>query len=192
MNGENRAETIHLLSDARDGSSKALAELISMYEPLTESLLKKYFQTNYPQQDIEDVRQEMLIIFCNAVMTYNLNQQDVEFGLYAKICLERSLVSMLRAMKKRPVIEPMPENEALHIAGEDPSRQVAESESIAELWKLIKENLSDYENKVWNLHLSGHSPAAIAGMLGRDVKSIDNALCRIRVKLRKALKRQHR
>lgn len=192
MNGENRAETIHLLADARDGNSKALAELIAMYEPLTESLLKKYFRSDIPFDDLDDIRQEMLIIFCNAVMTYNLNQQDVEFGLYAKICMERSLVSLLRAMKKRLVIEQMPENEALQDTGNDPSRQVAESESIAELWKLIKENLSDYENKVWNLHLSGHSPAATADMLGRDVKSIDNALCRIRVKLRKALKRQHR
>ena len=192
MNGETKAETIHLLADARDGSSKALAELISMYEPLTESLLKKYFRSELPFDDLEDVRQEMLIVFCNAVMTYNPEQRDVEFGLYAKICMERGLVSLLRAMKKRLVIEQMPENEALHNVGDDPAGQVAESESIAELWKLIKENLSDYENKVWNLHLSGHSSAATADMLGRDVKSIDNALCRIRVKLRKALKRQHR
>ena len=194
MRIESNAEIRELLKESRNGSEVALSELISRYEPLILSLLSKFSFGNFVREDYEDLHQEMLIIFCNAVMKYNLEQTDVDFGLYAKICMERGLVSQLRAAKRRAIIEPMPDscedigaNEV-----EDPSICVFEAESVREMWKLINENLSEYENKVWNLHLSGLTSSEIAKEVCRDGKSIDNALCRIRAKLRKALKRQYR
>lgn len=188
---EKKDGVIGLIEKARFGNTDALDELIAKYEPLTTSLFTKY-AAGFSKEDAEDMKQEMLIAFCNAVMTYDLKQEKVEFGLYAKICMERGLVSQLRTIKRRVNTEPIPESQEPYDAGEDPSRLIIESESIAAMWKLIRENLSDYENRVWNLHLSGHSTANTAEILGKDVKSIDNALCRIRAKLRKALKRQYR
>ena len=125
-------------------------------------------------------------------MKYNLEQNDVDFGLYAKICMERGMVSQLRAAKRRATIEQMPDERLYSFDSDEDNidARIIESESVREMWKLINENLSAYENTVWNLHLSGHSSAVIAKELSRDVKSIDNALCRIRAKLRKALKRE--
>ena len=186
-----KAELKRMIVAARSGSENDLKELIILYEPLIMSLLSKFSSAAISKNDIEDLHQEMLIIFCNAVMKYKLDQDDVDFGLYAKICMERGMVSQLRAAKRRSNIEQLSDDGLYPELCEetDPCAGIAESEAVREMWKLINENLSDYENTVWDLHLAGHSSSDIAKELGRDVKSIDNALCRIRAKLRKVLKR---
>ncbi len=187
MSEVNKIEIKNLISEARRGSEGALGDLIVKYEPLILSLLSKYASDEIMRHDVEDIKQELLIVFCNAVMKFNLEQEEVDFGLYAKICMERALVSQLRAINRRVRIEQMPENISLH---DDPSVRIIEGERVREMWKLINASLSEFEGVVWNLHLSGKKSAQIAEQLGRDTKSIDNALCRIRAKLRKALKRQ--
>lgn len=190
MSNTNKEDCRALILQAREGDEKSLGTLISMYEPLIRSLLSKYSSDGMSREDSEDMRQEALIIFCNAVMKYNLEQEDVEFGLYAKICIERAMVSLLRSFAKRPLIEPIDDEAPALSEEEDPSLKIIESENICELLRLIDENLSEYEGRVWNLHLSGHTSQEISELLSREVKSIDNALCRIRAKLRRALKRQ--
>ena len=190
MSALDKSELKRMIVAARSGSENALKELMVIYDPLISSLLSRFSSAVISKNDIEDLRQELLIIFCNAVMKYNLEQNDVDFGLYAKICMERGMVSQLRAAKRRATIEQMPDERLYSFDSDEDNidARIIESESVREMWKLINENLSAYENTVWNLHLSGHSSAVIAKELSRDVKSIDNALCRIRVKLRKALK----
>lgn len=190
MSDENKALIRALITEAREGKESSLAQLISMYEPLIASLLSKYANSDASSEDKEDMHQEALIIFCNAVMKYDLEQNEVDFGLYAKICIERRFLSQLRLLKRRPTIEPM--NDGCEIEStDDPSLDIIDSESVRDIQKLICENLSEYENKVWDLHLTGKTSLEIAIQLGKDVKSIDNALCRIRAKLRKVLKAQY-
>ena len=93
--------------------------------------------------DKDDMRQEALVILCRAIMKYNLNQTDVEFGLYAKICIEHGLVSQLRALKKRQKIEQI-DSEADLQSGDDLISGVIEAENIREIRSLINMNLSDY------------------------------------------------
>ncbi len=187
MSEVNKIEIKNLISEARRGSEGALGDLIGKYEPLIRSLLSKYEKDDMMRQDVEDMKQELLIVFCNAVMKFNLDQEEVDFGLYVKICMERALVSQLRAINRRVRIEQMPEDISHN---DDPSVRIIEGERIRDMWRLINSSLSEFEGAVWNLHLSGKKSAQIAEQLGRDTKSIDNALCRIRAKLRKALKRQ--
>lgn len=187
MSDVNKIEINDLISATRAGSEEALKELIVRYKPLMRSLLSKYPESVLSHEDAEDIKQELLIVFCNAVMKYDLSQTEVDFGLYAKICMERLLVSQLRALSRRVKVEQMPD-EIFHF--DDPSLRIIEGERIREMWKLIDENLSAFESAVWNLHLSGKGSMDIATQLGREVKSIDNALCRIRAKLRKALRGQ--
>ena len=193
MSVVNKSDLKRMIVAARFGSEDALKELIVLYEPLIASLLSRFSSAVISKNDTEDLRQELLIIFCNAVMKYNLDQNDVDFGLYAKICMERGMVSQLRAAKRRANIDQLPDERLYPFDFDDNEvdAHIIESESVREMWKLINENLSAYENTVWNLHLSGHSSGVIAKELSRDVKSIENALCRIRAKLRKALKREN-
>ena len=191
MSDVNKPDLKRMIIAARSGSEKDLEALILLYDPLIASLISKFSSAVISTGDFEDLYQELLIIFCNAVMKYKLDQDDVDFGLYAKICMERGMVSQLRSAKRRVNIEQMPDENlySTDSPDNDPVSRIVESESVREMWKLINENLSEYENTVWNMHLSGFGSVAIAKELGRDVKSIDNALCRIRTKLRKVLKR---
>ena len=189
MRSRENTEINELILNAKKGDENSLNELISRYEPLMSSLLSKYSSITVYNEDREDLKQEILIVFCNAVMKYELTQSEVDFGLYAKICIERRLVSQMRAAKRRlKVIDSISIDDGLDIGeAEDPSAKIIEAENVREILSLINKSLSEYENKVWSLHLSGLGSQDIAKEMNRDVKSIDNALFRIRAKLRRAL-----
>ena len=71
--------------------------------------------------------------------------------------------------------------------GEDPACHVMEEEALALLHARIRGVLSPYENRVWWLYLSGRTAAEIGGQLGKDAKSVQNAVYRIRRKLREVI-----
>jgi DNA-directed RNA polymerase specialized sigma24 family protein len=75
-------------------------------------------------------------------------------------------------------------------ASEDILQELIDEESAAELVRAIKKNLSDYENRVWWLYVSGMSISDIAEAVGAsDAKSVSNAVYRIRKKLGALIKR---
>ena len=188
MRSKENTEINELILNAQKGDENSLNKLISKYEPLMASLLSRSSSIAVSNEDREDLKQEMLIVFCKAVMKYDLNQSEVDFGLYAKICIERAIISQIRAAKRRLKVESISIGNGIDIEDEeDPSAKIIESENLAEILSLINKSLSEYENKVWSLHLSGLGSSVIAKEMNRDVKSIDNALFRIRAKLRRAL-----
>ena len=68
------------------------------------------------------------------------------------------------------------------------SRRVMETEAFEGLRARIRRNLSPYENRVWNLYSVGYPTGEIAKRLGESARSIQNAVYRIRAKLRKLLR----
>ena len=70
-----------------------------------------------------------------------------------------------------------------------PEELVIDKENVENLEKTIERELSSFEKQVMDLYLTGMSYVQIAKVLGRDEKSTDNALQRIKGKLRKAIKR---
>ena len=125
-------------------------------------------------------------MFYNSIMTYELDQNEVEFGLYAKICITNALISQLRARKKRENERPSDifNDEFFARDSEDPLRKILEQESVKKLYSVIRENLSDFEYRVWRLYMSGRSAREIGDIVDKDEKSVSNAIYRIRVKLR--------
>jgi DNA-directed RNA polymerase specialized sigma24 family protein len=70
----------------------------------------------------------------------------------------------------------------------DPLQMIVAKEKTEELVRSIKNNLSDYENRVWWMYVSGMSPSEIAKEIGEvDAKSVSNAVYRIRKKLRNVI-----
>ena len=186
-NNDQRESTLSLIDRARGGDQEAFSTLKEQYSPLLISRVTKHTLADMTVQDVEDMRQEALIVFCNAVYNYRSSEDSVEFGLYAKICIDNGLASFVRSYLRRA------QNKALsldgaHISaasGKDPLQALVDKENAAELVRSIKKILSDYENNVWWLYVSGLSVSEIAGKLGvDDVKSISNAIYRIRKKLR--------
>ena len=176
-----------LIVRAQNGSNDAYSELKDIYSPLIEGKVAKFSSYDMTAQDVEDLRQEALVQFCNAVCNYNLSLDGVEFGLYAKICIENRLVSYIRSYKRRK------ERGLFSLDGEisedssytDPAQDVIDRERFKALVSLIEGSLSDYESRVWWLYVSGISVSEIAKKLGvDDPKSVTNAIYRIRKKLR--------
>ena len=122
-------------------------------------------------------------------MAYDLEQTEVEFGLFAKICIYNALVSVLRSHKKRSAeqLAQSPEKMQDEQDFEDPTSMMLEQERLKSLYAVIRKNLSDFEYTIWQLYMSGRSASEIASLLSTDKKSVSNAIYRIRRKLRVSL-----
>ena len=179
-----RGDINGLLKEARGGNDSAFSELLEIYEPLLLSMVAKYSLEYGESDDKEDLLQDLRVAFYKAVRGYDSDRSTVEFGLYARICPKNALISRYR-LKKGHSVEILPIEDAVGIySTEHPGDGVIENESFQAVQSLINSNLSDYEKSVWNLYLDGDSPKQIAKRLGKDAKSISNALSRIRAKLR--------
>ncbi len=177
-------EVKNLLRDAKGGDETAFSLLLTLYEPLLLSLTSKYLLQYDANDDKEDVHQELRVAFYKAANRYDLEDSSVDFGFFAKVCLKNALISRYRSKKLRGV-EILPIEDAVGIYSDDnPGDSIAERESIGVLQTLINDNLSEYEKTVWNLYLEEKTPKQIGEVLGKDAKSISNALSRIRTKLR--------
>ena len=178
-----------LIQNFRSGDEDDFAKLLEMYSPLIESSVSKYAGMYDSLDDTDDLRQEATVVFYNSIMTYELDQNEVEFGLYAKICITNALISQLRMRKKRENERPSDifSDEFFVRDSEDPLRKILEQESVKKLYSVIRENLSDFEYRVWRLYMSGRSAREIGDVVGKDEKSVSNAIYRIRVKLRDLL-----
>lgn len=164
------------LALVRSGAPGAFTELAQQYQPLALSLVDKILP-KMPANSLgrEDLIQEANIALYRAAVSYDISQAKVTFGLYAKICIRNRLISALRkqcrSAKKCISAKPTPANTT-------PSAN-------RELQELpLHGLLTKYEEQVLNLRLSGYSYKEIAKILKTDPKSVDNALCRIRKKIR--------
>ena len=176
------------LESAKNGSNEAFSSLKDKYKPLLESQVLKHTVNDMMPQDIEDLREEAFVIFCNAVCNFDLGNDDVEFGLYAKVCIENGLTSFvrsyLRRRKKATVSLETADKLAIPTLS-DPLQTIIDKQRTEELVRNIKKNLSDYENRVWWMYVSGMSVSEIANAIGSvEPKSVSNAIYRIRKKLR--------
>ena len=183
-------ETLRLVILAKEGDEASFAFLVDKFKPLLDAAVAQYRAELLPQ-DAEELSQEALVAFHSAVKSYDPSYKNVSFGLYAKICVNKAIISALRAIWRRSRTDLVPIDDTLDAFGDvgdvDPASELIERENAEELSRRISEHLSEYENRVWWLYFSGLSSAQIARVVGRSPKSVDNALCRIRQKLRALL-----
>ena len=173
----------------RNGNQTAFSELVEQYNPLIESLVSSFCSDDIAGMNRDDLRQEAIFRFYNSIMTYDTEQSEIEFGLYAKICISNALVSQLRLHKKHTSEQLTASINTMFFVhdSEDPTDKVLEEESVRALHSVIKKNLSAFEYRVWNLYVSGMSAKQIGKLVDKDEKSVANAIYRIRKKLRAQL-----
>lgn len=180
-----------LIGEVKNGGQAAFGKLLALYEPMIRSTVNQFAAGG---ADTEDLRQEALAVFYRAIMTFDPERPGMEFGLYAKICVTNALISEARAAKRRAgnTIASLDYDDYYRLragADDDLAGRVIEQESEKALRSLIKKNLSEYENRVWSLYISGRTSGEISEKLKRPEKSIDNALYRIKRKLRSLLEK---
>lgn len=185
---KSKNEINELILAVRNGDQQAFVSLLDQYSPLIEASVNMFCSDGTPANDKDDFRQEASVAFYNSILTYKLDQSDVEFGLYAKVCIFNALISQIRIAKRiNPGAQEFSDNLVTQEISEDPSSKLLEEERLRALFKIIRSTLSKYEYKVWELYLSGSSISDIARVLDTDSKSISNAIYRIRVKLKASL-----
>jgi RNA polymerase sporulation-specific sigma factor len=182
-----------LVALAQNGDQEAFSELLEAYSPLIQSMISKFRLEEMSSADVEDLRQEAVFAFYNALVSYDPQISEVEFGLYAKICIYNRLVSQVRIMKKHienSSISYNTEELLKYVAKDgDPSQNLVEREQVGALLKLIVDNLSDMENRVFMMYISGMSAAEMADKLKISEKSVNNSVYRLRKKIKKLLQK---
>ena len=181
-----------LVAEAQKGDQNAFARLLEAYDPLISATISKFKISGMSDADEEDLRQEAVLAFYSSLVSYDPNISGVEFGLYAKVCICNRLVSQMRILKRHlrhSVISYDTENLLRQLASdEDPAARIAELESERSLLRLINDNLSKYEQRVFRMYVSGMSASEMAKKLDSNEKSVNNAVYRIRKKLKTILK----
>ena len=177
-----------LIKAVRAGDQAAFEQIFLQYKPLIDSAIARFTKDELSRSHEDDLRQEATIVFYNAILSYDLESDGVEFGLYAKICVTNAIISELRRLQKTKSEQFSSDLEdSISEIEEEPSERVIERESLQRIDSLIRSALSGFEYYVWCLYTSGKTAGEIAAETGRSKKSIENAVYRIRKKLRETL-----
>ncbi|MCM3317668.1 RNA polymerase sporulation sigma factor SigH [Rummeliibacillus sp. G93] len=186
---------------ACNADSNALDFLISKYKPLVRLKVKSYFLIG---ADKEDIVQEGMIGLYKAVRDFN-GERITSFKAFAELCVRRQIITAIKAATRqkhiplnsyvsldKPVFEEESSAKTLMdmLSGatiDDPEKLIIHQEEFNSLEEKIGQVLSDLERQVLTLYLEGRSYQEISASLDRHVKSIDNALQRIKRKLERHL-----
>lgn len=169
----------HLIALIREHDDEAFDELVHRYTPLIRKVIMSMDQSSY---EYSELFSEGCVALHSAAQKYDLSQSDVTFGLYARICIRNRIVDLLRRAESDPTvtdldIEQMSDDDSI-------DTRLADREIFNSLLGSAKDLLSDYEYRVLLLHIQGYKTAAIASMLSRSAKSVDNAKSRLFKRLR--------
>ena len=166
----------------KGGDDPAFASLCEDYEALIETMAQSFYES-CSNIDKDDLRQEARMALYRAAVKFSLDQDGVTFGLYAKICIRNKLISVRRKHTTQSKLKSKRNAEEVQIASEGTPSFARRSFLTEEVNAL----LSPFEQKVFALYAQKCSYSEIARSLDRSEKSIDNAIYRIKRKLR-----QHR
>lgn len=181
-----------LISLARNGDDKAMAQLIEMAMPIAKAKAYAYSLAESGRRvHFEDLSQEGMLGFLDALHSYSPDG-EASFTTYASTCIGNRIIDAVRAnrnSKNSSLSTAVPITDIAERAGYDTPQDTIESD---ERYRRIvnfltdEKELSKIERDVIRLYLEGRTYAEISGYLCISVKSVDNALQRVRKKLRSA------
>ena len=166
---------------AKDGSTKALAAVITELLPAVRGEAARVV---YPGLDFEDAMQEGFIGLYRAIQTYS-KREEASFKTYATVCIHNAVVSAgkkARAKKHRPLNYATEMVEDISVIG--PEEVTIQKEQYDMLIECIRTKLSVLEQKALRLYIEGKSYSEIAVQCGITPKAVDNAMQRLRRKLK--------
>ncbi len=180
---------------AQRGDSSATDFILNKYKDFVELRSMPYFMAGGER---DDLIQEGLIGLYKAIKSYS-SDKKANFKTFAEICVVRQMISAVKSSTRKKnsplnyyISIHVPEDEMDTISGKlidiknsDPESMLIEQESAQGMQNKINSVLSDFESEVLGYYLSGASYKAIADVIGKSPKAVDNALCRIKKKIEK-------
>lgn len=192
-----RDERMDLITRAQAGHSPALEQLIDLFRPMARRRAKDYFIQG---AEPEDVVQEAMIGLFKAIRDFDA-AEEVPFAGFADICITRQLLTAVKTANrnKHHVLTRAFSLDASPSEGEpdgafadtledprphDPETLALSAESIEELRDFMGAGLTRLEQEVVGLLVKGMSYEEMASRLDSHLKAIDNAIQRVRTKVR--------
>jgi len=192
-----------ILEQIKCGNNFALEFLINKYKNFVRSKAKTYFLIG---ADKEDIVQEGMIGLFKAIRDFN-DEKCVSFRAFAEICITRQIITAIKTATRqkhmplnsyislnKPIFEEEGERALIETINNDrnsdPEYLFISKEELNGIEGKMNEILSPLELEVLYSYLNGSSYQEIAVTLDKPVKSIDNALQRVKKKLEKYLKQR--
>ncbi len=189
-----------LVEIARAGSKKALEFLMYKYKNFVRAKARSYFLVG---ADREDIIQEGMIGLYKAVRDFRPDKLS-SFKVFAELCIQRQIITAIKTATRqkhiplnsyvslnKPIYDEESDRTLMDVlAGSlisDPEQLIISREEFDQIEQRMGEMLSDLEWQVLMAYLDGRSYQEIAQEIGRHVKSVDNALQRVKRKLEQFL-----
>lgn len=189
-----------IVLSARDGNSTSLEYIINKYKNFVRAKARSYFLIG---ADKEDIVQEGMIGLYKAIRDFR-NDKLSSFRAFAELCITRQIITAIKTATRqkhiplnsyislnKPIYDEESDRTLLDILTAtkitDPEELIISKEELVSIESKIGEILSELELEVLMSYLQGKSYQEIACDLDRHVKSIDNALQRVKRKLEKYL-----
>lgn len=206
--GYEKCSDEELIVRLRDGESAITDYIMDKYKNLVRSKAKSMYILG---ADREDLIQEGMIGLFKAIRDYDTGR-DASFFTFADLCVSRQMYTAVQAagrQKHAPLntyislyassfenddAEKSEEweliNSVVSKSERSPEELFIDKENVELLEKVIERGLSSFEKQVLDLYLTGMTYSQIAKVLGRDDKSTDNALQRIKSKIKKQIEKK--
>ena len=189
-----------LVTKIKNGDKSAQTCLFERYKDIVNMKANKFYIIGAEK---EDMAQEGLIGLYKAIKSYDVDKQN-SFKTFANLCIERQLITAIKSSNRQKHI-PLNSSFSLNLSAyeenddttvidvlntktaEDPLDTITKKEYIEFVESKIDESLSSFEKQVLNRYIQGESYNDIAVKLDTPIKSVDNAIQRIRKKACKFL-----
>lgn len=183
MTSYNEQDLSALILASREHDEGAFVEIVNRYTPMIKGVIGSFSSSSL---SYDELFSESCVALHRAVCSYRLGQDEVTFGLYAQICVNRQLsdVSRSRTASEQQLSDV--DVNSLAVSSGIESR-LERQENFRNILRVARGSLSDYEYRVLMLHIQGYKTREIAERMGKDAKSIDNAKNRLFRRLRAAL-----
>lgn len=189
-----------IVEEAREGNLKALEYLINKYKSFVRAKARTYFLIG---ADREDIIQEGMIGLYKAIRDFREDKLS-SFRAFAELCITRQIITAIKTATRqkhiplnsyvslnKPIFDEESDRTLMDVISEerisDPEEMIINREEFQGIEVKMGEILSSLEWEVLSLYLQGRSYQEIGEQLDRHVKSIDNALQRVKRKLEKFL-----
>ena len=184
---------------SNNGNNEALDFLLKKYSVLVRRKARTYFLVG---ADHEDIVQEGMIGLFKAVQSYDKNKQS-SFRSFAELCITRQMITAIKCATRqkhtplntyisldRPLYDEEYEVTLMDVMGVDekianPEDIIISQEQYKNMEQSLAKELSSFERDVLAYYLQGKTYQEIGVILGKNYKSIDNALQRIKKKIEK-------
>lgn len=190
-------EIIHRI---RNGCKWGMEHLIEKYKPVVRAKSRSYFLVG---ADREDIVQEGMIGLFKAIRDYR-EDKSIPFRTFAEMCITRQIITAIKTATRQkhiPLNSYISLNKRLfdedsdkmliemlqEVSVLDPEELFISKEDYSVIESKMLELLSPFEKQVLTMYLSGIAYQEIARQLNKPVKSIDNALQRLKKKIEKSL-----